>query len=136
VATVNRASVSIGSSVTATDDCFAPGQVLTAVLQSTTVPLGTVRSDALGRYSLTFLVPKAIGTGVHHIVVNGPGVGAAMHTSVGTITVLGSAVGAVSLPRTGLPRFVPLLLVLGGLGLILGSGLSLVTRRRGDHVIR
>jgi hypothetical protein len=136
VSSVSPATTTTGAQVTVIDDCFSPGQILTAVLQSTTVQLGTVRADALGRYSLTFVVPKEIGTGVHHIVVTGPGPGVAVHTSTGTITVRTSAVGAAALPRTGPPGILSFLTILAGISLLLGTGLSRLRRPRWARPIR
>lgn len=143
--TLDKTTVQVGESVTATATGLKPGSSATFTFESTPVNLGTVTVDGAGVATITFNTPnvtlgghlvRVVGTSPQDQAVNltanitvvgaggtGSGVG-------GTGTGTGTA-GGGTLPRTGSDATSTILPI--ALGLITLGGLAVVlTRRRAD----
>ncbi len=88
-------TVAQGGTVTASGGGFGPGTPVNVVLYSTPIKIATVKADANGSVSVTFIVPSGLAVGTHTLQLQGV-------TSTGATRVLERPLVIVSqLPRTG-----------------------------------
>lgn len=119
-----------GGAITVSEDGFAPGVPVHAVLYSSPVTLGTLLADATGRAAGTLTLPTSTPAGAHTLALFG---GSVVKTT--PLTVIGpstssSASGVSStIPRTG-PSTEPRALALPALLIAAAGGLWLAAARQ------
>ncbi|WP_170206003.1 Ig-like domain-containing protein [Klugiella xanthotipulae] len=110
-----------GSTQVAYGSGFQPGEVISGVLHSTPIDLGTQTADAEGNVVFTVLVPADIELGKHSVVLSGSFSG----TSSATFEV-----AAVSIPELVVTGGTPVVAGAAALLLLSAGGLLLLARRR------
>jgi hypothetical protein len=125
----SQSQVTPGQAVTITGSEFAANSDLQVSLESDPISMGSIRSDAAGRYSATVVIPAAAKPGSHEIVVRGP-------AAVGGTRETRAAV-TVALPRTGSEPTGPLAAGLAalGIGLLLVATADGRRSRGGEHFL-
>jgi LPXTG-motif cell wall-anchored protein len=116
-------SVQAGDSLTISGTEFADSTMLTVVLHSTPVTLGTVTTSDTGTFSIQVTIPSDTPAGLHDILVGG--------IQYATIQVTAAAISPAALPATGVDvtGSVPLA------ALLLAMGLVLFVPRRRRHTV-
>ncbi|RBY82119.1 hypothetical protein DQ238_05880 [Geodermatophilus sp. TF02-6] len=106
---------------------FKPHEVVTVVLHSTPVVLGTFTADAQGVLTVEFTLPAGTPEGTHHIAYDGT-MGSHFEEAI-TVSVAGAGLETTSssLAYTGADIAVPLA---GGVGLVLLGGATVFAARR------
>ena len=117
------ATVPAGSATTLTGACFPPNQDVSLTLTSDPVSLGTVRTDANGRYTKVVTIPRSTARGSHTITAVS---GASRSSVVIDVTRM--------LPVTG--RSLDKSLTAGVAFVLLGMALTFVPRPAGAHYAR
>ena len=118
--TVKRATLERGQQQTAVGTGFEPGEVVTGLMNSAPLALGTQVADARGEVTFTWTIPASTDLGGHTVTLTGPESGSV----IGTFQVV-----ADGLAGTG--SDVPAgWLLLGFMLLVLGLGTTLVVRSR------
>jgi len=124
-----------GEQLTVTASGYPAGAVVTFVLHSTPVTLGTSLADSSGVASLVFNLPAGTVPGVHVITASGapagdcdPLVSTRLVVDAATVGTATAATGSGTLPRTGTnsAELLQLALVL----IALGGIITLATRKR------
>lgn len=128
-ATASDTTVQPGQPVTFTAKTFQPGTEVTFTLFSAPVVLGTAIADSNGVATLTTTIPESTSPGTHTVEASGVGANGQPLTVSFTITVLGAAADAATIPATGSSSTVPMTQLAVGI-LALGGLLVLLANRR------
>lgn len=124
-----NAQVQQGQDHTENFDCAPPNTDMNVQVNSANVlNLGTVRSDANGRFSVTFNT-ASLALGPHTVTATGAGITLTRH-----FTVVGPAAAGAPIPRTGSSSTIPMVSIALAL---LGAGglLVLFARRRRSGIV-
>jgi LPXTG-motif cell wall-anchored protein len=120
-------SSAAGQKVVRVIEGFQPGEVVTLVMHSTPVVLGTFTADSQGVVTAEFTLPAGTAAGTHTFVYEG-NQGTYFQESYTVSAALDTAGSGKKLAHTGADITVPLTL---GAGLVLaGAGALVVSRRR------
>ncbi|WP_051143915.1 hypothetical protein [Modestobacter italicus] len=123
---VAAASLAAGKQQTISIGGFLPGEMVSGVLHSTPVDLGTVQADANGVATFTFTVPAGFEAGTHTVEMQGLTSGI---TAEATFTVTEAATTSGGLAYTG-TDVLPLIAVGGGLLAAGAAAVTVAARRR------
>lgn len=122
------AQVQQGQDHTENFDCAPPNTDMNVQVNSATVlNLGTVRSDANGRFSVTFNT-GSLAIGPHTVTASGGGITLTRH-----FTVVSPASARAPIPRTGSSSTIPMTSI--ALALLGAGGLLVLFARRRRHGI-
>ncbi len=131
--TIHMASTSltVGGSTTVTASGFAPGEAVTAVLQSAPLTIGTFVASAGGGVNFTLTIPSAFATGTHILTLTGQTSGRSASQQL-TVTAAAPATTttAPKLAFTGSPSHFGRLLTMAVALISMGVFLSAVNRRK------
>jgi hypothetical protein len=120
------ATATPGAKITKVFTGFQPHEVVTLVLHSDPVVLGTFTADANGVVTAEFTLPAGTAIGTHHLVLDG---NMGTHYSEAIVVAAGTTTASSgSLAYTGANVGLPL--ALGAGLLVAGGGALVVTRRR------
>jgi LPXTG-motif cell wall-anchored protein len=107
-------------------DGFTPGAVLSVVLRSDPINLGSLKADGRGGFNASVKIPANAPAGRHHIVVSGPNPAGGLRTVSFPIELVSrGSRSRAHLPKTGV-SIMGLLLVAGAL--LTAGRLLLATR--------
>ncbi|MHB1139955.1 MAG: hypothetical protein ACYC2O_13450, partial [Microthrixaceae bacterium] len=144
-------SVTPGGTITVSGSNFGPHTMVTVVLHSDPVVLGSVLTDAVGSFTTTFVVPAGVPAGAHHIVLEGVDAAGNARTVSTPVTITGSAMPVGDAPGAATPgtsrAAAPAALAMTGTTVagVVGSGLAMllcgmcvlgVRRRRAAATVR
>lgn len=126
--TGSDAPLTTGQQLTLTGSGYLPFSRVTLIIYSTPTVLGTVTTDASGAFRATVRVPSSLPAGAHSLVASGVDPSGTPRYLRSDVTVTSPAGTGDSLAWTGFDATGPVLA--GGLAILAGAGLLLLSRRR------